>query len=88
MLQEKEEKKLLILDFIGSIIGIVAIGVLMLALIQASSYFFIIFSILFIYVFFQCVEFVCSLVKYRKKIKIKKYSGCEVRGLKNKFTIL
>ena len=53
MLQEKEEKKLLILDFIGSIIGIVAIGVLMLALIQASSYFFIIFSILFIYVFFH-----------------------------------
>lgn len=88
MLQEKKEKKLFVLDFVGSIIGLVAIGILMLALIQASSYFFIIFSILFIYVSCQFVEFVYSLLKSRKVIKIKKYAGCEVRGLKNKFTIL
>lgn len=88
MLQEKKEKKLFVLDFVGSIIGLVAIGILMLALIQASSYFFIIFSILFIYVSCQFVEFVYSLLKSRKVIKIKKYVGCEVRGLKNKFTIL
>ncbi len=80
-------KKLFILDFIGTLLGLVVVSLLMIVLSQASLYFLIIFGLLFIYTIFVLVDFIRSIVQYMRQSKIKKYSSSIVSIMKYKYLV-
>lgn len=80
-------KKLFIVDFIGTFIGLVALYLLMLVLIHASLYFLILFGILFVYTVFSLVTFISSILQYARQAKIKKYPSSKVSIMKYRYLV-
>ena len=87
MVECRKEKVLFILDFIGCVVAIIALGFLMFIMTQIENFHIIFVTILLIYVIFQLADFLDSVLSYIKKPKVKKYSGSIVSIIKYKYLI-
>ena len=87
MVECRKEKGLFILDFIGGVVAIIALGFLMFIMTQIENFHIIFVTILLIYVIFQLADFLDSVLSYIKKPKVKKYSGSIVSIIKYKYLI-
>lgn len=80
-------RKDFILDFIGFFVGMGALIFLIIVLMHVDFYFLILFGILFVYTIIQLVEYGCSILRYIKQSKIKKYSSTKVSIMKYKYLV-
>lgn len=87
MVENRKEKVLFILDLIGCVVAIIALGFLMFTMTQIENFHIIFVTILLIYVVFQLADFLDSVLSYIKKPKVKKYSGSKVSIIKYKYLI-